>query len=109
MLFGWLALVVILLRPLPPPPLLPPQVDLASGRVERRVEGVGDKAHGLVLWPGGGTSSASSAPTWGLMLDSDGGALVKVDLAAGGGGGGGGGGAAAAVERLWQVGRRKGG
>lgn len=42
-------------------------VDLAQGRVVRRLKGIGTKSHGLVWWQ-------DSL----LMLDSDGGALIRV-------------------------------
>lgn len=48
------------------------KVDLASGRVVRRLEGVGTKAHCLVAW------RASF-----LVLDSEEAALIRVDPANG--------------------------
>ena len=48
------------------------KIDLASGRVVQRLEGVGTKAHCLVAWH-----------TFFLVLDSEGGALLQVDPANG--------------------------
>ena len=47
-------------------------LDPATGAVERRLGGVGTKSHGLVFWEGSI-----------VMLDSDGGALLRVHPAAG--------------------------
>ncbi|PSC71222.1 green algal specific Aspartyl Asparaginyl beta-hydroxylase [Micractinium conductrix] len=58
------------------------EVDLASGRELRRLPGVGQKAHGLVFWQANAI----------IALDSDGGALVKVDTGSG------------KVEQLWELG-----
>jgi hypothetical protein len=60
------------------------QVDLGSGQEVQRIPGIGDKAHGAVLWS-----------SFLLTLDSDGGALAQVDTSKG------------SVQKLWQV-RRQG-
>lgn len=44
------------------------EIDLKSGKVLRRIEGVGQQAHGLVFWD-----------VFAVLLDSQGGRLLRVN------------------------------